>query len=265
MFIGHSGFPEVAEYGFHSQAGWIAFNLVACGLAYLSRRSSWLNRSATRFAAQTDSENPTLPYLMPLLAILMAGAVSHAMSGTFETFYPLRLLAGGTALWLYRRQLASLDWRFSWRRTHGGRRDLCGLDAGRSLPDALCGAAGRGDRDVPGRSQRLDHQPIGGGGRHHVPLLAEELAYRGYLMRQLMRREFDFVPFRGVTHLPLLVTSVAFGMAHGSLWLPGILAGLAYGRLVMQRGSLGEAVAAHATTNGLIAIAVLGYGQWQLW
>ncbi len=33
----------------------------------------------------------------------------------------------------------------------------------------------------------------------------------------------------------------------------------------MRRGSLGEAVAAHAVSNGLIAIAVLGNNDWQLW
>ena len=46
------------------------------------------------------TENPTAAYLMPLLAILAAGALSHAMSGNFETFYPLRLIAGAAMLWL---------------------------------------------------------------------------------------------------------------------------------------------------------------------
>jgi exosortase/archaeosortase family protein len=48
VLIGHAGFPGVAAYGFHSQAGWIAFNAAACTLVYLSRRSTWLNRSALR-------------------------------------------------------------------------------------------------------------------------------------------------------------------------------------------------------------------------
>jgi hypothetical protein len=28
---------------------------------------------------------------------------------------------------------------------------------------------------------------------------------------------------------------------------------------------LGEAVVAHATTNALLAVAVLGFDQWELW
>jgi exosortase/archaeosortase family protein len=38
VLIGNSGYPDVARYGFHSQAGWIAFNVAACGIALASRR-----------------------------------------------------------------------------------------------------------------------------------------------------------------------------------------------------------------------------------
>ena len=72
MVIGTVGFPEVAQYGFHSQAGWIAFNLVACGIALISRHSTWLNRRASATEHQAAIVNPTAAYLMPLLAILAA-------------------------------------------------------------------------------------------------------------------------------------------------------------------------------------------------
>jgi membrane protease YdiL (CAAX protease family) len=61
------------------------------------------------------------------------------------------------------------------------------------------------------------------------------------------------------------VTAIAFGVLHGALWLPGIAAGVAYGLLLMRTGRMGEAVAAHATSNLLLAIWVLAAGQWQLW
>jgi membrane protease YdiL (CAAX protease family) len=73
------------------------------------------------------------------------------------------------------------------------------------------------------------------------------------------------VSFRSVGWFPLTVTAVIFGLAHGVLWLPGIAAGMAFGLILMRRGSLGEPVAAHVTANGLIAASVLGAGQWQLW
>src|SRR5208283_2871860 len=101
MLIGASGFPAVAVYGFHSQAGWIAFIAVACALVYFSRRSAWLNRSA-RVTDQVATENPTALYLLPFLAILAAGSVARAASGQFEYLYPLRLVAGVLVLAWYR-------------------------------------------------------------------------------------------------------------------------------------------------------------------
>jgi CAAX prenyl protease-like protein len=97
-----------------------------------------------------------------------------------------------------------------------------------------------------------------------VPI-AEELAYRGYLLRRIGHSAFEEVPFQSVRWPALCATAVIFGLAHGALWLPGIVAGLAYGWVVIHRGRLGEAVTAHATTNGLVAAAVLGWQQWQLW
>jgi hypothetical protein len=41
--------------------------------------------------------------------------------------------------------------------------------------------------------------------------------------------------------------------------------GRAYGLILVRRGPIGEAIAAHATTNALIAASVLGWNQWQLW
>jgi exosortase E/protease (VPEID-CTERM system) len=114
VLIGNAGYPEVAEYGFHSQAGWIAFNAVAVGIAVWTRRSRWLNRSKEPLQAD-ESDNPTSVFLMPLLAILAAGMLSHALSGRFEWFYPLRLLACLAVIVIYRDRLAVLDWRWSWR------------------------------------------------------------------------------------------------------------------------------------------------------
>jgi hypothetical protein len=34
---------------------------------------------------------------------------------------------------------------------------------------------------------------------------------------------------------------------------------------MLRRGCIGDAIAAHATTNALIAVYVLAFHQWQLW
>jgi CAAX prenyl protease-like protein len=97
-----------------------------------------------------------------------------------------------------------------------------------------------------------------------VPI-AEELAYRGYLLRRMVAADFEAVNFRAVGAWPLLLSSVAFGLAHGSMWLAGIAAGVVYGVVLIRTGRIGEAIVAHATTNGLLAAYVLLLNQWQLW
>ena len=262
VLIGHAGYPDIALFGFHSQAGWIAFNGTACLTAYLSRRSRWLNRT-TDFATTHSSHNATVPYLLPLVTLLAAGMLSRAASGKFETLYPLRLLATAAALWYCLPKLRDLDWRFSWR----------GVATGIGVFVLWLAAAQWLTRPSPMPAALAALPPSGrafwiaaraAAAVITVPL-AEELAYRGYLLRRLKRADFESVRFGAVGVLALLISSFIFGLAHSGWWLPGTAAGLLYGLVLMRTGRLGEAVAAHATTNGLIAIWVLGLEQWQLW
>jgi exosortase E/protease (VPEID-CTERM system) len=263
ILIGDAGFADVAVYGFHSQAGWITFIAVACGLVLLSRRSSWLNLMATQDDASPTMGNPTAVYLMPLLAVLAAGSLSRAFSGSFEFLYPLRVIAGLLMLARYRRELAAIDWRCSWRAPAvGAGIFLVWMAAAHfllppgAMPERLAAAP------AAVRAGWIASRIFGS---VLIVPIAEELAYRGYLMRRLIQADFESLPFHAVRWPALALTAVVFGLAHGALWLPGIVAGLAYGLLVIRCGRLGEAVAAHATTNALIAASALLWGQWQLW
>ena len=187
VLIGNAGHPAIAVFGFHSQAGWISFNLAACGLVFVSRRNRWL-RSATVVPAAatggTSAVNPTAAYLVPFLAVLAAGMISRASSGKFETWFALRLLAGGTALAVYLPRLRGLDWRFSWRAVVAGLAvfALC-LTAGRLLLPA---------RDMPAALIAMSTAQRGLWIAGYVATtllvlpLAAELAYRGYLLRRLV-------------------------------------------------------------------------------
>jgi exosortase E/protease (VPEID-CTERM system) len=263
MVIGDAGFPDVAIYGFHSQAGWIAFISVACGLVLLSRKSAWLSRDAVIGESTTETSNPSAVYLMPLLAILATGIISRAMSGKFEFSYPLRLFAGAAVLAAYWRHLASIDWRCSYRALIvGGLVFLVWILAAHILlrpadmPDQLA-ALSPFSRAVWISSRLLVSIAI-------VPA-AEELAYRGFLMRRLSDADFDSVAYRSVRWPALLISAILFGAAHGEMWLPGIIAGVAYGLLLIRTARMGDAVLAHATSNTLIALVVLGANRWELW
>jgi CAAX prenyl protease-like protein len=206
--------------------------------------------------------NPTAAYLMPILAILAAGMASKAISGSFEYFYLLRVIA---ALWMYARyrwKFAELDWRWTWRGAAvGAIVFVIWLVAARFLaapapmPDAL--AAMPLALRVVWILSRIAGSVL------LVPF-AEELAYRGYLMRRLTKVDFESVAYPAVGWLGLLGSAVLFGLMHGEMWIGGIIAGLAYG-LIAKRAGLAESVAAHAVTNALIAVSVLTLDQWQLW
>jgi exosortase E/protease (VPEID-CTERM system) len=276
--IGDAGYPSVAMVGFHSQAGWIAFNLVALGVAMMARRSSWMRRSvsapaaaqgaanATADTAAADNaaaDNATAAYLMPLLAILAAGMIAHALSAGFEFLYPLRWIAALAVVWYYRKAYSTLDWQFSWRAPAVGVL-IAGvwlafahfLIAPSARPDAL------GLLPAPLRAAWIGSRVLAA--TLTVPI-AEELAYRGYLLRRLTHADFRAVRFETVRWPALAICAVAFGIMHGTMWLPAMIAGLAYGAVTIRTGKIGEAVVAHATTNALLAAAVLLFNQWQLW
>src|SRR5205823_12301077 len=97
-----------------------------------------------------------------------------------------------------------------------------------------------------------------------VPI-AEELAFRAFLMRRLIAPNFETVSCQAFSLAPFLISSLAFGVLHGDRWLAGSIAGILYALIFLRRGSIGEAIAAHAVTNALLALWVLSAGHWELW
>jgi exosortase E/protease (VPEID-CTERM system) len=263
ILIGIAGAPGIALGGFHSQAGWIAFNCIALILAFAAPRVAWIRvrTGAGRAAAASSSLNPSVPYLLPFAAILAAGLLSRAASGEFEWLYPLRFVAAIAALWVGRRTYSKLNWRPDWMAP------LAGVAV-----FVLWIAMDSGPRHGPAGA--LVAQPFlvralwvgfrALAATTTVPV-AEELAFRGFLLRRLVSADFEAVDFRRVTYFSVALSSVLFGLMHGERWLAGAVAGIVYAMVARRRQSIGNAVLAHAITNALIAVSVLAAGNWQLW
>ncbi len=96
-----------------------------------------------------------------------------------------------------------------------------------------------------------------------VPHL-EEVFYRSFVYRYVVRVDFQAVPLGAFSWKPFLITSALFGLQHRE-WLAGILCGFAYQGLVCWRKRLGDAMTAHATTNFLLGCWVVWKGQWGFW
>ena len=83
-------------------------------------------------------------------------------------------------------------------------------------------------------------------------------------MRLVERALTDKLSRRASASVALLATSVAFGLMHAEI-VAGTVAGLMFGALYLWRRALSDAIVAHAVTNFLICLHVLGYGEWSYW
>jgi exosortase E/protease (VPEID-CTERM system) len=263
IVIGSSGWRDIALGGFHSQAGWLTFNFVALGFVAVVNRTGWFmkSRAGEQPSPRHDSN---ADYLAPFVVVLAAGAMTSAFSSGLDWLYPLRVVAAGWVLWHFRGHYAHLGWSVSWRAivigivTFGLWVVLAPTEARR--PDGWPAAL----REVPLYSTagwllfRLIGSVI-------IAPLAEELAFRAYLTRRLIAPDVERVPLGAFTWPSFALSSLLFGLLHGSFWLGGVFAGMAFAVALYQRRALGDAVVAHATTNGLLAIYALATGRWNLW
>jgi exosortase E/protease (VPEID-CTERM system) len=270
ILIGDAGAPQIALGGFHSQAGWLIFNGVALVFCIVATRVPWLRTPAPATgnhapAHAASVSNPATPYLLPFLAILAAGMIATATSSGFEWLYPIRLLAAAAVLVALRRRYRTLDFRVTWFGPAIGVAvfllwividSLLTHTAPDAMPLPL--AAASAALRIGWIAIRILAAII------TVPI-AEELAFRAFLIRRILSPDFDALPTTTYTWPALLLSSIAFGLLHGHLWLPGILAGLIYAWAFLRRGRIGEAIAAHATTNALLAAYVLLTHHWHLW
>ena len=270
ILIGDSISPELALGGFHSQAGWLAFNVVALGLVYAAHRSRYL---MVQPAHQTG-RNPTAAYLAPFLAVVLAQMLTEAFFNSSPALYPLRVILGGAVLAYYWRSIAALRppadvvaARASgpvWAVLAGGAVFVMWLGLGEFSPST---------HPPPDPRAALSGWPLwlvalwvtvrAIGSVVIIPIV-EEVAFRGFLLRRLVAADFQSVTPGRFTWLAILISSLLFGLLHGQ-WLAGTLAGLAYAAVYARRGRLGDAILAHATTNGLITVVALVTGKWALW
>ena len=93
----------------------------------------------------------------------------------------------------------------------------------------------------------------------------EEVFYRSFLYRVLVRQNFLTMPLGQYHALSFFTTSAIFGLLHPDRWVAGILCGLTYQWLVIRKGRLGDAMTAHAITNSLLGLWVIWRPAWNFW
>jgi hypothetical protein len=97
-----------------------------------------------------------------------------------------------------------------------------------------------------------------------VPLV-EEVFWRGWLMRWLIRPDFESVPLGSYTRQSFWITAALFAAVHGPYWEVGLLTGAIYGGWMVRTRSLADLVWAHAVTNACLAAFVIMTNRWEYW
>ncbi len=267
ILIGNAGAEGIAAGGFHSQGGWIAFSMVAVGMCSAARRIAWFTASGAQASVAENgaraASGAVAAYLAPFLAILAAALVSRAVSADFEWLYGLRVAAAGAALWYFRGAYRNLERRISPAALAAGAAVFVlwiALDRIGSAPAAAPAAF-----ENATLAARWAWIALRLAGAIVTVPMAEELAFRGFLLRRLVSSDFESVAWRDFSWIALLVSSLAFGLMHGERWIAGTIAGIVYAVAMLRRGRIADAIAAHAFTNALLAAWVLVTGNWGLW
>lgn len=265
VLIGHYGSPAVAIRGFHSQAGWIAFNCVVLGVSLVGPRIHCLRigEPGEQLSLGLGARSPSVPFLLPLTAILAAGMISAAASDGFERFYALRFFAAAAVLWSYRREYGIRGWRPSWFSLVSGAMVFVIwviFDQGSHPNNGI--ATGLPAISTYGRICWILFRTLAA--VITVPV-AEELAFRGFLYRRIISSEFESVDLGSRSYPAIIGSSLAFGLLHGDRWIAGTVAGGVYALAMIRRGRICDAVFAHAVTNAILAAWVLFGRNWNFW
>ncbi len=96
-----------------------------------------------------------------------------------------------------------------------------------------------------------------------VPI-AEELFWRGFLLRWLIDPEWEKVPLGTYTASSCALVTLFFTLAHPE-WIAAATYGLLINGLLYWKRDLWQCIVAHAVSNFLLALYVLQYEQWFLW
>ena len=254
--------PEVAVSGFHSQAGWIAFLLVAIGIMAIAPRMAVFGNSRRHAAGERSASDRTmLAFLAPFMA-LMAASIVMAASAPYDAWlYGLKVAAVGVCLWAFRDVYLGLIDKVEPVAV------ACG-----ALVGALWIVTAPGGEQGSGIGTWLATQPVwlaavwltirGIGSIVMVPV-AEELAFRGLLHRWLISRRFETVGFAQFTWLAFIASSLLFGLMH-QRWIEGTLTGAVFALLMYRSGRLSEPIAAHMAANAVIVAWAIAARNWSL-
>lgn len=214
------------------------------------------------------ADSPALVRVVPFLVFAGLTALQGKMGeGSHYWLYAVKTLAGAGMILAMRPLVEEMRWKLSWEAVAAGVLVFgiwVGLDS--YYPKWRGSSFVWNPHDYFGAGTGMAWMMIWVrviGATLVVPPL-EEVVYRSFLYRYVARSDFERVPFSYFAWTPFLVTSAIFGLAHFE-WVAGVLCGAAFQMLVVWKGRIGDAMTAHAITNFLLGLWVVGRGAWHFW
>lgn len=206
-----------------------------------------------------------IPFVVFVLPLALQGPVGL---GSPFWIYVLRTCAGAALVWWMWPRVKEMRWAFSWEAVVAGIAVFfLWIGLGDFVPKLLTAeGAGWNPHEVYGAGSGLAwfFVIVRLVGSSLVVPPMEEVFYRSFFYRYMVRSEFMGVELKHFDLRALVVTSLVFGFAHHE-WLAGIVCGLIYQGLVLRKGRLGDAMTAHAITNFLLGAWVIYRGAWHFW
>jgi uncharacterized protein len=205
-----------------------------------------------------------VPFAAFALPMLLQGRWGDASQ---YWIYTLRIAIGAGFLWLLRSHIKEMRWEFSWAAAAVGAAVFLvwiGLDGyypaivkreGSFNPELTYGS---------GNPATFIFIAVRLLGSSLVVPPIEEIFYRSFLYRYLIKSDFLKIPLGRLEWAAFLISAVVFGIGHYE-WLPGILCAFAYQGLVLRKKRLGDAISAHAITNFLLGLWVIYRKAYYFW
>ena len=213
-------------------------------------------------------KHPAAAYVAPFAVYMVFLAAQQAGLASVFVLYPVKTLAVA----------ATLVW--AWRGVRDDLREQRGMIFGAAVGVLALGVwigpellrITKTDFTAGGFNPTSLHAPLStlvvifrvAGAVLVVPIM-EELFWRGWMIRWLVKPEFRTVPLGTFSWESFGITVVLFGIEHGELWHVGMITGALYNWIFYRTRSLWACILAHAVTNLLLACYVLASGKWGYW
>jgi CAAX prenyl protease-like protein len=218
-------------------------------------------------------KHPAIPYVFPMAVFLTVLTIQNRLASMGALEFPLRVVFLALVLWVVSRHVISFrcvapvqsillgiavcamwvlpDQLFPAYRTHWlFQNDLTGNLKTSIDPNLLASPMVLIFRSI--RAVIL------------VPII-EELFWRAWLMRWMIKPDFESVPLGTYSTQAFWIVAVLFASEHGPYWDVGLACGVIYNWWMVRTKSLGDLILTHGVTNLCLSLFTIYTKQWQYW